>query len=97
MKRRAIISSPFSISYIVDILYRMKHSKSIDITLAATVIILGVVGLLFLRGYNINTNPSKPSSIGTIVEVYNKEDSYFAIPAIITDEIISISTSPSSR
>jgi len=78
----------------------MKYSKSIDITLATIVIILGVVSLLFLRGYNINTNnhrPSKPSSIGTIVvEVYNKEDSYFAIPAIITDEIISTSTSPSN-
>ena len=76
----------------------MKHFKSIDITLATTVIILGVVSLLFLRGYNINHNnrPSKPSPIGNIVEVYYKEDSYFAIPAIITDEIISISTSPSN-
>jgi len=77
----------------------MKHPKSFDVTLATLVIALGVVSLLFLRGYNIiNTNhrPSKPSSIGTIVEVYNKENSYFAIPAIITDEIISTSTSPSN-
>lgn len=79
----------------------MKHSKSIGITLATIVIALGVVSLtllVFLRGYNINHNnrPSKPSSIGTIVEVYNKEDSYFAIPAIITDEIISTSVSSSN-
>ena len=81
----------------------MKHSKSIDVTLATSVIALGIVVslalLVFLRDFNDNNHrpsPSKPSSIGTIVEVYNKEDSYFAIPAIITDEIISISTSPSS-
>jgi len=78
----------------------MKHSKSIDITLATTVIILGVVSLallVFLRDFNDNNRrPSKPSSIGTIVEVYNKEHSYFAIPAIIIDEIISTSSSPSN-
>ena len=76
----------------------MKHSKSIDVTLAVTVAI-GVVSLLFLRGYNVNNNhhPSKPSSIGTIVDVYNNDDSYFAIPAIITDEIISTSTSSSNN
>ena len=66
----------------------MKRLRLIEIS---TVIILGIITILVVLHngpHSHNNNTSLDDNIGNIVELY-ETDSYFAIPAIITDEFFS--------
>ena len=66
----------------------MKKLRLIEIS---TVIILGLITILVVLHNGPHSHNNNNDNIGNIVELY-ETDSYFAIPAIITDEFFSIST-----
>ena len=63
----------------------MKKLRFIEIS---TVIILGLITILVVLHNGPHSHNNNDDNIGNIVELY-ETDSYFAIPAIITDEFFS--------